>query len=61
MMVDANIERMEVAAMYSGPSWKAKVKKMSAGQIHAIYMKEQEKKAKAKEEEKKKREDEELW
>lgn len=39
-MVDGHMRR-EVIAMYSGPSWKKKVMKMSDGQVFAIYKKHQ--------------------
>lgn len=44
-MAAAHIERQEVYNMYEGKGWKSRVKKMSDAQVHAIYMKEQAKKA----------------
>ena len=35
--------RYYVEKMYSGPAWKQKVKRMSDGQIFAIYMREKHK------------------
>lgn len=44
--------------MYNGPTWHRRVNKMTDAQVHAIYMKEQAKKAE--EQEKKSKPDEEI-
>lgn len=60
-MVDKNTERNEVACMYASRKWVHKVNQMSDEQVHAIYMKEQERKAREAEEEKKKEREEDWW
>lgn len=49
-MVNSSQERIFVSDLYSGKEWKRKVSKMPDGQIHAIYMKEQNKQIKDKKE-----------
>lgn len=47
-MTDIEMKRAFVEDLYNGPSWKRRVKKMSDGQIVAIYIREQEKKGEPK-------------